>query len=93
MSIEKKPVYKLRLSHRADKYLFKLDKKTHKKILDRLETLKADPYNIPGVKLMSGYSKPRYRLRIGNYRAVYDIDDKGFVVIVLFIGPRGDVYK
>ena len=38
----------LRLSHRADKYLFKLDKKTHKKILDRLETLKADPYNIPG---------------------------------------------
>lgn len=42
---------------------------------------------------MSGYSKPRYRLRIGNYRAIYDIDDKGFVVIVLFIGPRGDVYK
>ncbi|WP_423218534.1 type II toxin-antitoxin system RelE family toxin [Syntrophomonas wolfei] len=32
-------------------------------------------------------------MRIGNYRTVYEIDDKGLVVIVLFIGPRGDVYK
>jgi len=93
ISIEKKPVYKLRLSDRASKYLLKLDKKTHKRILDRLEILRANPYNIPGVKLMSGYSKPRYRLRIGRYRAVYEIDDKDTVIVILFIGPRGDVYK
>lgn len=42
---------------------------------------------------MSGYSKPRYRLRIGRYRAVYEIDDKDTVIVILFIGPRGDVYK
>jgi len=93
MSIEKKPVYKLRLSIRADKYLTRLDTKTHKRILDRLEILKADPYNAKGIKPMSGFLEKRYRLRIGNYRTVYEIDDGGYVVIVLFISPRGDIYK
>jgi mRNA interferase RelE/StbE len=93
MSIEKKPVYKLRLSIRADKYLLRLDAKNHKKILDGLETLKTNPYGARGVKPMKGFAQSRYRLRIGNYRAVYDIDKEGYVIIVLFIGPRGDVYK
>lgn len=44
MNTEKDPVYSLRLSARASNYLLKLDAKTHKRMLDRLETLKTAPY-------------------------------------------------
>lgn len=34
-----------------------------------------------------------YRLRIGDWRAVYAIDKGRLVILVLAIGPRGDIYK
>lgn len=38
-------------------------------------------------------NSPYYRLRIGDYRVILDIDDGRLVVLVLKIGARGDVYK
>ena len=38
-------------------------------------------------------NSPYYRLRIGDYRVILDIDDGKLVVLVLKIGARGDVYK
>ena len=34
-----------------------------------------------------------YRLRIGNYRVLYTKDEIEMVVLVVKIGPRGDIYK
>lgn len=34
-----------------------------------------------------------YRLRIGDWRALYRIEESRLVIEVLLIGPRGDVYK
>jgi mRNA interferase RelE/StbE len=42
---------------------------------------------------MKGYEGDFYRLRIGNFRVIYEIIDNRLLIIVVRIGPRGDVYK
>ncbi|WP_414693719.1 type II toxin-antitoxin system RelE family toxin [Paenibacillus sp.] len=44
------------------------------------------------VKKLQGDSS-LYRLRIGNYRILYSIEDEILVIVVIKIGPRGDVYN
>lgn len=43
------------------------------------------------VKKLSG--REGFRLRIGRYRAIYRVDDGQLVIMVINVGPRGDVYK
>jgi mRNA interferase RelE/StbE len=93
MSFERISIYKIRLSKRTTKFLSKLDKNTATRILDKIESLKADPYRSPGVKQLTGKLEGLYRLRIGNYRAVYEVNEKGHIIIVLIVGPRGDIYS
>lgn len=93
MSSERTLIYKIRLSKRITKFLSKLDKNTATRILDKIELLKVDPYRLPGIKQLTGELEGLYRLRIGNYRAIYEINEKGHIVIVLVVGPRGDIYN
>ncbi len=37
--------------------------------------------------------RPGFRVRVGNYRAVFTVQDEILQVFVIKIGPRGDVYK
>jgi mRNA interferase RelE/StbE len=43
------------------------------------------------VKRLQG--RDGYRLRIGEWRALYDFDSGQLVILVIDIGPRGDIYK
>ena len=43
-------------------------------------------------KTMKGYPG-YYRLRVGDYRVIYTVEDKRLIVRVVNIGNRGDVYK
>lgn len=92
MSSESPKTYKLRLSNRAANYLSRLDKTTASRILDKFEHLKVDPYHTVGTKKLSGKLTGLFRLRIGNYHAVYQINDDDFIVTILVIGPRGNIY-
>lgn len=65
-------------------------KKDLKKIVARMESLRDDPRPSNSVKL-SGLEY--YRVRQGDYRIVYEIDDTHLIVIVAKIGHRKDVYK
>jgi len=60
------------LDEKALKDLSKIDKKEAAEILSKIETLKEFP-NISNIKRLTNYT-PRYRLRIGKYRALFDID-------------------
>jgi mRNA interferase RelE/StbE len=85
--------YKLNLSKRATKYLSRLPRKTATRILDKLELLKSDPYHAPDTKSLEGRLGGLWRMEVGPYRATYKIEEDGHIVVVLIIGPRGDVYK
>ena len=51
---------------------------------------------LPGkgdVKPMEGCSDGRMRLRVGGYRVVFKLLEDGGTLIIIDIGPRGDIYK
>lgn len=60
------------------------------RILERLESLRVEP-RPPGSLKLSG--KEYYRLRQGNYRILYEIQDTVLVVLVIKVGHRREVYR
>jgi len=61
-----------------------------RRIIAALERLKSKPY---GGKRLCGELEGLFSLRIGGMRAVYGVDTKKNMVVVLAIGPRSDIYK
>jgi mRNA interferase RelE/StbE len=69
--------YDLRLGSRALKDLRRLDKRLSKRIVDRIERL---TYDLSGdVKKLTDFS-PSYRLRVGDYRVLFDVDRHTIVI-------------
>lgn len=61
-----------------------------RKILARTESLANDPRPSGSIKLAGA---ERYRIRQGNYRILYSIDEDQIIVVVVRIVHRGDVYR
>ncbi|MCX5993759.1 MAG: type II toxin-antitoxin system RelE/ParE family toxin [Chloroflexi bacterium] len=61
-----------------------------KKILQRIESLAAEP-RLSGCEKLTG--QERYRLRQGRYRIVYSIQDKKLTVWIVKVGQRKDIYR
>ena len=61
-----------------------------RKILARTESLASDPRPPGSIKLAGA---ERYRIRQGNYRILYSIDEDQVIVTVVRIGHRGDVCR
>jgi len=74
------------------KILARLPRNLVKRIIERIEDVAAGPYQgHPNVTKLKG--RDGCRLRVGDWRVIYDLDDDNQVMIVLVIGPRGQVYK
>jgi mRNA interferase RelE/StbE len=56
----------------------------------KVQEVAADPAKTRNVKKLKG--RDGYRLRVGDWRVVYDIEAGKLVLIVIEIGPRGDIY-
>ena len=82
--------YDLQVRPSVWKDVEKIPKKDLKKILARIESLRDEPRSTASVKL-SGLEY--YRLRQGDYRIVYEIDDLHSIVTIAKVGHRGDVYR
>lgn len=65
-------------------------KKELRRVLHRIEMLAEDP-RPPDCEKLTG--QDRYRIRQGQYRIVYSIQDKELIVIVVKIAYRKDVYR
>lgn len=73
--------YKIEFSKRAYKYIDRLDQKTKKRISDQLLMLSENPRRPElNIKKLQGDSS-LYRLRIGNYRILYSIEDEILVIV------------
>ncbi len=71
--------------------LAELPRHEQRKIKERIDRLAADP-RPPGVKKLQGESDP-FRLRSGNYRIIYSIEDVRLMVLVIRIGHRRNVCR
>ncbi len=61
-----------------------------KRIIQKIKNL-ADNPRPPGCKKLSGEEK--YRIRVGNYRILYFIDEGKLIIFVVKVGHRRDVYR
>jgi len=82
--------YKVFLHLRVIKFLKKISKKDYERIKVKLSEL-ADPYSVKAIKLKGKESS--FRVRAGDYRILYRVDDSRKVVVVFKVDWRGRVYK
>ena len=84
--------FKLLLKSSAAKELEKVGSKSDRsRIVAKIHALAADP-RPQGSEKLAGYDD-RYRVRQGNYRIVYLVDDRGREVTIYKVGNRKDVYR
>jgi len=69
-----------------------LPRQIRRRIRDRIDGLAENP-RPHGVKAMQGSRKGYLRLRVGDFRVIYRIEDDRLIVLVVAIGHRREVYK
>ncbi len=82
--------YHIEFSKNAEREFLKISGKIRISIGRKIDSLTANP-RPPGHKKLTGLDG-LYRIRIGDYRVVYRIQDKQLIVLVVKIGHRKDVY-
>ena len=83
--------YTITVAPAAERQLKALPKPTQTQIVRRIDKLANDP--LPhGIEKIAG-EDDRYRLRSGNYRILYTINDQEVIVVVVKIGDRKEVYR
>ncbi|MEU0500035.1 type II toxin-antitoxin system RelE/ParE family toxin [Nocardia sp. NPDC005998] len=63
------------------------------RLLIALTLLGDDPYRRDGVDVRALAGRPGFRLRVGNYRLVYEVDDGKLTILVVTAGHRRDIYE
>lgn len=82
--------YNIEIKKTAVKELNNLPLSDLKKIIQKIQNL-ADNPRPPGCKKLTGEEK--YRIRSGNYRILYIIEDDILIIYIIKIGHRRDVYR
>ncbi len=83
--------YQIEWKPSALKEFRKLSAKVRSSVQQKVESL-ADNPRPDGCRKLSGLDHT-YRIRLGNYRIIYEIEDKRVVVQILRIRPRSDSYR
>jgi mRNA interferase RelE/StbE len=83
-------MYTVFIERYAQKQILKLDKKAIPVIKSAIAGL-ADNPRPHGYKKLKG--EDAYRIRVGDYRIIYEIDDDKIIVTVVSVGHRKDIYK
>jgi mRNA interferase RelE/StbE len=85
------PRYQVAFAPAAERQLRKLAREVQVRIVAAAESLQVNPRPRGVVKLEG--SDGFYRIRVGDWRIVYQIEDERLIVLVLRIGHRRDVYR
>ena len=85
-------MYEVRLLEPAQDNLAKLDKRVAKRVVNKLFWL-AENFESVRLEPLQANLAGFYKLRVGDYRAVYEVVDDEQVLIVHRVGHRRDVYK
>lgn len=82
-------MYKLIFDSEAIKYLEKLPKNTSKRVFNKIQQTKTNPHHF-FIKLTN---RNEYKLRVGDYRVIADINKSKIIIYIIKIGHRKNVYK
>jgi mRNA interferase RelE/StbE len=84
-------MFNVKYSRKAVKFLKSLDKTTVSRILTKIEKLKHNPFSHDS-KIVEGYSEKLFRVRVGDYRILYEVDYNGNLLGIVKIDKRSRVY-
>ena len=83
-------IYTIDILRSAQKSLSRINRQDQERIIAAIEDLAEEP-RPSGCKKLTGRSA--WRIRIGNYRVIYEIQDDRLVITVLNIGHRREIYR
>jgi mRNA interferase RelE/StbE len=83
--------YAVQFLRSAGREFSSLPKSRQKQLAGRIDGLKQDMFPA-GVKKLEGEDR-LYRLRVGDYRILFEVDDDARIVTIVKIGHRRDVYR
>jgi mRNA interferase RelE/StbE len=82
-------LYEIIFSNKAKKQLLKLENNIQERIITALERIRIRPESYI-TKLVGD---PGYKLRVGDYRIIMDIDNNSLLILVIKIGHRKEIHK
>ena len=86
-------MYELHFLSSAKKEFKKLDRVAQKIIKEKLLILTTNPDTLKNnIKALKGEYKGKFRLRINQYRVIFQVKDEELIIIVVRIGHRKEVY-
>lgn len=83
--------YQIEIKRSAAKALKKIPKADRARIVEKIDSFAENLPN-PETTKMKG-DNPFHRVRVGDYRIVYEIKDDVLVILIVKIGHRKDIYK
>jgi mRNA interferase RelE/StbE len=85
-------MFLVKYSNKARRFLKKADKILAKRLLKKIEKIKEKPI-LHDTKIVEGAKELLYRVRVGDYRILYEVDNKGQVIGIVNIDKRPRAYK
>jgi len=82
--------YKIELRPAAARALCKLDPQVARRVQAAIALLAEDP-RPPASRPLRG--RPAWRVRVGDYRVIYTIEDDLLLIVVVTLGHRRDIYE
>lgn len=83
-------MFSIEIYRSAQKQLARIERSAAQRIVDAIRGLASDP-RPANVKKLAG--RPAWRIRVGDYRVIYEVHDQRLVVLVIEIGHRREVYR
>ncbi len=83
--------YRIEFASAATREFSKLAKSLQQRIASKIDAPASHP-RPRGVEKLEGQER-RYRLRVGDYRVIYEIQDEVLIVLIVRIGHRREVYR
>ena len=82
--------YEIFIERSAQQALSKIPRPSQDRLVEAIRKLRSDP-RPEGVRKLSG--RNAWRIRVGDYRAIYEINDDQSKVLIVVVGHRKEVYR
>ena len=85
-------MYEIVFTRQAFKSLRRLPADIVRPMRERLDQIAEVPF-VQNPNVTKLQNRPGYRLRVGDWRVIYDVQEGEMIILVLKVGSRGDVYR